>query len=128
MKNEKFSLRKRIQSFGFALNGLKIMLREEHNSRIHLFCACLVIGLMFIFNLSPIEIGLLIMVIGMVFTAELFNSALENLADHLSPDKNEKIKKVKDLSAAAVLVTALTALIVGCMIFLPKILELIQLT
>ena len=128
MKNEKFSLRKRIQSFGFALNGLKIMLREEHNSRIHLFCACLVIGLMFIFNLSPIEIGLLIMVIGMVFTAELFNSALENLADHLSPEKNEKIKKVKDLSAAAVLVTALTALIVGCMIFLPKILELIQLT
>ena len=128
MKNEKFSLRKRIQSFGFAFNGLKIMLREEHNSRIHLFCACLVIGLMFIFNLSPIEIGLLIMVIGMVFTAELFNSALENLADHLSPDKNEKIKKVKDLSAAAVLVTALTALIVGCMIFLPKILELIQLT
>ena len=128
MKNEKFSLRKRIQSFGFAFNGLKIMLREEHNSRIHLFCACLVIGLMFIFNLSPIEIGLLIMVIGMVFTAELFNSALENLADHLSPEKNEKIKKVKDLSAAAVLVTALTALIVGCMIFLPKILELIQLT
>ncbi|MEI6277042.1 MAG: diacylglycerol kinase family protein [Prolixibacteraceae bacterium] len=128
MKNEKFSLRKRIQSFGFALNGLKIMLREEHNSRIHLFCACLVIGLMFIFNLSPIEIGLLIMVIGMVFTAELFNSALENLADHLSPEKNEKIKKVKDLSAAAVLVSALTALIVGCMIFLPKILELIQLT
>jgi diacylglycerol kinase len=127
MKNENFSLRKRIKSFGYAFNGLKIMFREEHNSRIHLFFACIVIGLMFIFSLSAAEYGLLIFAIGLVFAAELFNSALENMADHLNPEQHENIKKVKDLSAAAVLVSAITAFAIGCVVLLPKIIYLIQL-
>lgn len=70
---------------------------------------------------------MLIFAIGLVFAAELFNSALENLADHLSPEQHENIKKVKDLSAAAVLVSAITAIAIGCVVFLPKIISLIHL-
>ncbi len=72
-------------------------------------------------NVSSTEWLLLIVVIGSVFVAELFNSALEYLADQVSSEKNAGIKRAKDLAAAAVLVTALTALVVGCIILLPKI-------
>ncbi len=126
MKSKKFSLRKRIQSFGYAFNGLKIMFSEEHNFWIHLFFTCLVLVFVLLFRFSLVEYGLLAIAIGMVFAAELFNSALENLSDHLSPGQNDKIKKVKDLSAAAVLVSAITALVIGCVVLLPKLFWLIS--
>ena len=126
MKSEKFSVRKRVLSFKYAFNGLKIMLKEEHNSRIHLVAAILALALGVFLKLSPTEWVLLCMVIGAVFMAELFNSSLENLADIISPDKNEKIGKAKDLAAAAVLVSALVAVVMACFIFLPKILMLFK--
>ena len=126
MNKEKFSFRKRWKSFGYALNGLKVMFAEEHNSRIHLVAAVLVIAFGLTLKLSPTEWVAISLVIGAVFAAELFNSAIENLADHLAPQKNEKIKKVKDMAAAAVLVCAITAVAVACFIFLPKILVLFE--
>ncbi|MEI7424205.1 MAG: diacylglycerol kinase family protein [Prolixibacteraceae bacterium] len=124
MKNEKFSVRKRIRSFGYAFNGLKIMLKEEHNSRIHLFFTAIVVAFMLIFRFTLVEYALLVLAIGLVFMAELFNSALENLADHISPDRHINIKKVKDLSAAAVLVSALAAFAIGCLILGPKLINI----
>jgi len=124
MKSEKFSVRKRLRSFGYAFNGLKVMFTEEHNSRIHLFITAIVVVFILIFRFTLLEYGLLAVAIGLVFMAELFNSALENLADHISPEQQEKIKKVKDLSAAAVLVSALTAFVVGCLILGPKLINL----
>ncbi len=126
MKSEKFSLRKRLKSFNYAFNGLKIMLTEEHNSRIHLVAAILAALAGLLLKISPVEWALLAIVIGAVFISELFNSAIENLADHLSPERSEKVKKVKDLAAAAVLVSAVTAVIAGCLVFLPKICELVK--
>ena len=127
MKSEKFSVRKRIRSFGYAFNGLKIMLKEEHNSRIHLFFTAIVIVFMLIFRFTLVEYALLVFAIGLVFMAELFNSALENLSDHISPERHENIKKVKDLSAAAVLVSALTAFAIGCLILGPKLINIYEL-
>jgi len=121
MKNEKFSLRKRVKSFGYAINGLRVMFSEEHNSRIHLLAAMVALVLGWFLKISPYEWSLLAIGIGAVFASELFNSALENLADHLSPEKHENIKKVKDLSAAAVLVFAIVSVVVAGLIFLPKI-------
>ena len=66
----------------------------------------------------------IIIVIGFVFSVEIINSSIENLADFVSPNYNEIIKKVKDLSAASVLISALVSLIVGIIIFIPKIIEL----
>jgi diacylglycerol kinase len=122
MKQEKFSIKKRLLSFPYAFNGLRILFREEHNSRIHLLAAIIAIIAGFIFNISALEWIAIILSIGMVFAFEILNSALENLADFASPGKNDLIKKAKDLSAAAVLVSAIAALTVGIIVFLPKIL------
>ncbi len=126
MKGEKFSFRKRLKSFGYAFNGLKVMFAEGHNSRIHLVAAILAVLLGCFLKLSYQEWAIISIVIGAVFSAELFNSAIENLSDHLAPEKHENIKKVKDLAAAAVLVCAITAVAVACLIFLPKIWLLIN--
>jgi len=122
MQQENFSFKKRIQSFPFAFNGLRILFREEHNSRIHLLAAILAIVSGFFLKISPYEWIAIVFAIGLVFAFEILNSAIENLSDFASPGKHDLIKKAKDLSAAGVLVTAITALIIGIIIFLPKIL------
>lgn len=119
--NQKFSLRKRLKSFSFAFNGLKILFKEEHNARIHFAAAVVVIVAGIIFRITAFEWLALVFAIGLVLALEAINSALENLADFVSPQKHDQIKKVKDLAAAGVLIAATTALIAGLVIFLPKI-------
>ncbi len=126
MKREKFSIGKRLKSFVYAFNGLKVLFKEEHNARIHLVAAFCVILLGWFLELSALEWVAISLAIGAVFAAELFNSALENLADHLAPERHEKVKKVKDMAAAAVLVVAMVSLLIACLIYLPKIILLIS--
>jgi diacylglycerol kinase len=125
MNPKKFSLKSRLQSFRFALNGLRSLLKYEHNSRIHSIAAIAVIILGLLMKINPIEWSLLIIVIGMVFIAELLNSSLESFADSLKPEWNDLIGKAKDYSAAAVLVAAIISLVIGIIIFVPKLLDLI---
>jgi len=119
---EKFSFTKRLASFRYAANGLKILIREEHNARIHLFAVCCVVGAGVLFKISKGEWIAIIFCIGLVFALELINSAIENTADLISKERNEMIKKIKDLSAGAVLIAAIAAAVIGLIIFLPKIL------
>jgi len=121
MKNNRFSLRKRLKSFGFAFNGLVILIREEHNARIHFMAAFIAVILGFWLKISAIEWVAIVFAIGFVITLEIINSAIENMADFISPEKHEMIKKIKDLSAAGVLVGSITSLIIGLIVFLPKI-------
>lgn len=121
MKKVNFSIAKRIKSFGFAFNGLRILFHEEHNSRIHFFASILVIIASLLFKLNTYEWIAIIFSIGLVITVEIINTAVENIADFLTTEQNNHIKKIKDLAAAAVLVSALTALTIGLIIFLPKI-------
>ena len=123
MNKQKFSLKQRLKSFKHAFNGLRILLKEEHNARIHLIAAICVIVAGFGFQVSNYEWIALIFAIGLVFGLELINSSIENMADFVSPEKHDKIKKIKDLSAAAVLLGAVTALIIGLIIFVPKIID-----
>lgn len=123
MKNNEFSIPKTMKSFGFAFNGLKILFRDEINSRIHLVATGLVITASVYFELSAYEWIAVVFSIGLVFTAEIINSAIENIADFLTTENNNKIKIIKDLSAAAVLISAVTALTTGLIVFLPKILS-----
>jgi diacylglycerol kinase len=120
MKQHGFSIPKRMKSFSYAFNGLKILFREEHNSRIHFVAALTAIIFAIIFHLNTYEWVAIIFSIGLVITTEIINTAIENIADFISPDKNQKIKIIKDLSAAAVLISAVTALSIGLIIFLPK--------
>jgi diacylglycerol kinase len=124
MKHQKFSMRKRIKSFGFAFNGLKILIREEPNARIHLFATLCTVIAGILLKVSVIEWIALVFAIGFVFTLEIVNSAIENIADFISPERHDMIKRIKDLSAAGVFVSALTALVIALIVFLPKILDL----
>lgn len=123
MKESKFSITKRLKSFSYALNGLKILFKVEHNSWIHLVATGIVIIVSVAVSLNIYEWAVIIFCVGLVFTAELFNTAIENIADFLTTEKNNKIKTIKDLSAAAVLISALTALTIGLIIFVPKIIS-----
>ena len=123
LKNRKFSFRNRLRSFKYAFNGMWIMIKEEHNFRIHIFAAVCVIGAGLLFDISAIEWIAVFLVIGLVISLEIINSAIERLSDYVSPEKNNKIKAIKDLAAASVLVGAVVALIVGIIIFIPKILK-----
>jgi diacylglycerol kinase len=121
MGTNKFSIKSRLQSFRYAVNGLAELLKNEHNSRIHLFAAIVAIILGIILKLNNIEWSLLIIVIGIVFLTELLNSAIEKLADRVDSKWDELIGKAKDFSAAAVLVSAVIAITVGLLIFIPKV-------
>jgi diacylglycerol kinase len=123
-KQEKFSIAKRLKSFTYAFNGLKVLFREEHNSRIHLFATVLVIIAAVLLKLSVLEWAAVAFAIGLVFTGEIFNTAIEDLSDVVCPEHDERIKKVKDMAAAAVLVNAITAAAIGLLVFVPKIILL----
>ncbi len=125
--NKKFSLEKRVESFKYALNGLKIVFIEEHNARIHLIVSLIVIACGFIFHISTVEWIIICFAIGLVISMEIINSAIENLSDFVSPEHHKLIKKVKDLSAAAVLVCTISSVVIGILIFLPKIAHLFDL-
>ena len=121
MKKERFSVKKRMKSFQYAFAGLKVLFKHEHNSWIHAVAAICVIVAGFLFRISYVEWIAVLIVIGMVFAAEIFNSSLERIADFIQPEKDDRIRDIKDLGSAAVLVTAITAAAIGIMIFLPKI-------
>ncbi len=124
-KTHKFSINERLKSFMHAFNGIKIIFREEHNFRIHFIAGIIAVISGFIMNLTCIEWIMISVAIGIVLICEIFNSALERLSDFVSPKYNEQIKKVKDMSASAVLISAILALLIGLLIYLPKILLLI---
>ena len=121
---EKISIAKRLKSFTYAFNGLRVLFKEEHNSRIHLFATICVVVAGVLLKLSVLEWVAVAFAIGLVFCGEIFNSAIEDLSDVVCPEHDERIKKVKDLSAAAVLVNAITAAVVGLLVFLPKLIAL----
>ena len=125
MTQNKFSLKSRLGSFRFAVNGLLLLLKNEHNSRIHLLAAIIAIVMGIIMKIDHYEWSLLIIVIGAVFLTELLNSSIESLADLIDPEFNEPIMRAKDYSAAAVLISAIVAIVVGGLIFIPKFLDLI---
>jgi diacylglycerol kinase len=125
MNPDKFSLKSRLGSFKFATHGLVSLIKNEHNSRIHLLAAFAAILIGIILNLNQYEWALLIVVISIVFISELLNSSIESLADHINPEWNELIRRAKDYSAAAVLISTVVAIVVGGLIFLPKIFDLL---
>lgn len=114
----------RVKSFKYAFNGIYILMKEECNAKIQAVIAIVALLMGCFLHISPTEWIVLCIVIGMVFAMEAINSAIENLADFACNKKiEESIKKTKDLSAAAVLFTAIAALIAGLIIFLPKLLN-----
>ena len=125
-EKERFSLTKRIKSFTYAFRGIIFSIKNEHNIRIHFFLLTFAIIIAVVFKINYLEWCLLFIVMAMVLAAELFNSAIEKLADIVNPDWNKKVMLLKDYSAGAVLVSAIVSIVVGCLIFIPKIIHVLE--
>jgi len=121
MERQKFSMRARLRSFRYAIAGLRRFVNHEHNARIHLVATILVVIIARVLEVSATEAAILAVVIGMVWVAELLNTAVERLADHITKDRHPEIEIIKDLAAGAVLVAAIVAIIAGSFIFIPKL-------
>ncbi len=121
MKQEQFSWSKRLRSFRYAFHGMATLLRDEHNSRIHVafMIAVTIAGLLF--GITSIEWCIVLICFGMVLMAEAMNSAIEAIADLVMPDRHPLIGKAKDVAAAGVLFTAISAAIAGLIIFIPYV-------
>ena len=115
-----FMLRRKFDSVGYALRGLKVAYAEESNFQIQIVLAVLALLFGAYFNLSVIEWLFILCSTGLVLTAELINTALEELCDMLKVTHDPHVAKIKDIAAGAVLVASSTALLIGLVIFLPK--------
>jgi diacylglycerol kinase len=106
-----------LQSFTHAFRGLYFILRYERNARIHLIVMIGVLALSFRLKLSAIELVAVAFSIVIVLVAEILNSAVEELADLIWPKEDPRVRHVKDITAAAVLVAAASAATIGVVIF-----------
>ncbi|MCB0738445.1 MAG: diacylglycerol kinase family protein [Bacteroidetes bacterium] len=127
MANNQSYLKRLINSFGYAFNGIGIFFKETRNAKIHALAAVLAILMGWVFHISKFEWLAIIGCIAMVFVAEAFNSAIEYNVDLATQAKDPLAKKAKDVAAAAVLLASIAALIIGLFIFLPRIQEGIRL-
>lgn len=109
-----------LKSFYHAFKGIFFAFKSERNLWIHLICMILVVGLGFYFKIELYEWLICILCIGMVLTAELFNTAIEKIMNFTHQDFHPMVGHIKDISAGAVLLSALAALVAGFIIFLPK--------
>lgn len=125
MNSFRKGLLKNFRSYGYAIKGLLFLIRTENNFRVQLVAALATLCLSFYLQISAGHWMVIIIMIGLVLSAEAFNTALEKLIDKLHPDHHELIGKVKDVSAAAVFIMALIAVAVGIFIFLPYISDLV---
>lgn len=112
-----------VRSFSFAARGFRYVLRGERNFQIELLIAGLVLLGMAIFDLSVMERVALVLCIAWVLTLELVNTAVERIMDVLQPRIHPYARIIKDVMAAAVLVSAGGALLIGLVIFLPRIVD-----
>jgi diacylglycerol kinase (ATP) len=117
-----FSVKARLKSFRYAFEGLNNFFSTQHNAIIHLLMTIAVVFAAVFFNVGRGEAIAIILAAGFVWAAEFFNTAIEMLADIVSKEFHPGIKFIKDVSAAAVLLSAITAVLVGAIIFLPKFL------
>lgn len=111
--------RGRGKSFACALRGIAVLLRTQTNARIHLLATVLVVAAGFVFRISRGEWVPLAFAIGIVWIAEAVNTAIEALADRITQENDDAIRRAKDVAAGAVLLAAITAAIIGLLILGP---------
>ena len=117
MESKKFS----ILSFKYAFDGLVSAVKEEPNLKFHFLTALLVLIFSFFLHIDKTDLIIVILLIGFVITVELTNTAIESVVDHFTQKDHPGAKLAKDISAGAVLIAAVTASIIGLIIFLPYI-------
>jgi len=122
----RFSLAARAKSVSYALAGLGFVIRNEHNARIHIAATIVIISLGTIYQIKATDWVILVLAIVSVWFAETINTAFEYLCDVVSPQKNESVRRAKDIAAGAVLITAIGAVIIGAIVMFPYIQDVFQ--
>lgn len=107
----------------YALNGCRILLAEEHNTRVHLIATIVVVALALMLGASISDWIILTLVIALVWITEALNTCVENLCDLYAAQYDHRIGKIKDVAAAAVVIASLASAICGLLVFLPLILK-----
>ena len=121
MTNHRGFFSREADSFACAFRGIAALLKSEVHTRIHLAATVAVLGLGWWFAITPGEWMAVVLAIGLVWVAEALNTAIEYVADLAHPDEHPEVKKLKDLAAAAVLFASIAALVVGLIVFLPRL-------
>lgn len=122
---KKFSVKKLLKSFEHAIDGVVFLLSSEQNARIHTIITILVGILAYVLQVTRIEAAILFMAVILVFAIEIINTAIEKVFDLLHPGDHEVIRAVKDAMAGAVLISAIIAIVVASLVFLPHIKALV---
>ncbi|MRX71304.1 diacylglycerol kinase family protein [Bacillus lacus] len=117
-----FSLKKLLKSFRYAGQGIREAVKHEQNFRIHLMFSAVVISAGLILRVSAWEWIVILMLIGGMLSLELINTAVERVVDLVTENYHPLAKAAKDVSASAVLVYSILSVVVGLIIFLPRIL------
>jgi diacylglycerol kinase (ATP) len=115
----KYDFKKQLRSFGYAWKGIRCCIGKEQNLSFHLIATVVTVIAGFLLEITRIDWMIVILCIGVVIAAELFNSAIEKLVDLVSPEQHPIAGQVKDIAAGAVLVCAATAAIIGLIVFIP---------
>ncbi len=111
----------RIKSVGYAFKGAYLLITTEASIKVQFFICVLVTIAGFYFNISSTEWMIQILTIASIMSIEGLNTAVEEIADFVHPNHHKKIGLIKDIAAGAVFITAIAAVIVGCIIYIPKI-------
>jgi diacylglycerol kinase (ATP) len=116
-------MKNRIASFKFAFNGIRLIFKSGPNFIIQLLIAILVISAGIYFQITAYEWTIILICVGGVLSAEIFNTAIEKMVDHLSPEKNKYAGEIKDLAAGSVLLFSIITAIIGIIIFYPYLIH-----
>ena len=117
--------RKLINSIKYAKAGAEHALRTQRNIWIHIFVGLIILMVALWLRVSLTEMAILAVTISIVIMAEMFNTAIEELVNILSPGHRIEAALAKNVAAAAVLTTVVGAVVVGCVIFIPRLIKLI---
>jgi diacylglycerol kinase len=121
--SQTFSWKARGASFVYAFRGIVVLFKTEHNAWLHGGLTASALLLSILLHISKTEWLLLLIAITLVWITEIINTAIEKSMDFISTEKHPQIALVKDLAAAAVLLSAVAAFVIGIIIFLPKIIN-----
>ncbi len=120
----RFSLTERLRSIQYALRGIGVMLRSQHNAWIHALASVVVVAAGLYFQVGRGEWLALTLAIVAVWSAEALNTAFESLCDVASPEFHPMVERAKDVAAGAVLIAAIGAVFIGLLVFGPRVLAL----
>lgn len=117
------NLKRLVKSFNYALEGILYTLKTDQNLIIHFSVAILVIIASIFFRVNPFELGLVFIMILLVISAEMINTAMEKMVDLITKEHRVEAKIAKDVSSGMVLLTVAGAIIVGILIFTPYLIK-----